>query len=313
MSRPKIYSKRFAKRSDLLQGDIVEVTEDFRNAFPEDIHGISAPDRNAFVVVTHSCDLARRLIRKKKRCKATHIALSPVSPLLQTLPELLDSACEKIGDGVYSARDKGKAKELLERVFGQNEEKRGLFYLPEDLNSGISEESVAFLRDASVLKANDANYRALLKFRKGRLTPEFRNKLGWLVGNLYSRAGTQDWDPDELRRHVKSKLKSPQFTWIDYRIIRVVKEKELPLDNMSAKDLIDTLNANKGPDFKEELANEAASTLKDLLEEKADEISEAGAGGASVDAILKDLSETLAKRLRNAPNFRKAKDPLDFL
>ena len=68
---------------------------------------------------------------------------------------------------------------------------------------GISTPSVAMLRIEIALHTK--HYDTLLSSRRGRLKPAFQAKLGWLVGNLYSRVGTEDWsEPDERKREKNS-------------------------------------------------------------------------------------------------------------
>src|SRR5690606_8754619 len=81
--------------------------------------------------------------------------------------------------------------ELFERIFNQNEQSLGLFFLHEDSDSGIYEASIAMLRISVALK--NEHYHTLMNSRKGRLNEEFRAKLGWLIGNLYARPATRDW------------------------------------------------------------------------------------------------------------------------
>ena len=91
-----------------------------------------------------------------------------------------------------STTKKSSAKQLLERIFNQNEQAQGLFYFHGDSDAGISVNSVALLR-VSVSLDSINHYETIKKSRKGRLKTSFQNKLGWLSGNLYSRIATPDW------------------------------------------------------------------------------------------------------------------------
>lgn len=52
---------------------------------------------------------------------------------------------------------------------------------------------VAYLKVSIALKS-DEHYDKCLSAKKIELTDEFKAKLGWLVGNMYSRVGTADWE-----------------------------------------------------------------------------------------------------------------------
>ena len=54
------------------------------------------------------------------------------------------------------------------------------------------ESMVAYLKVSIALKSNE-HYDKCLNAKKIELTDEFKAKLGWLVGNMYSRVGTADW------------------------------------------------------------------------------------------------------------------------
>jgi hypothetical protein len=81
---------------------------------------------------------------------------------------------------------------LMERIINQNENSLGLFYLHPDLDSGITVPSVAILRVAISVSAAQ-HYFTFKEARVGRLSKLFEPKLGWMVGNLYSRIGVPDW------------------------------------------------------------------------------------------------------------------------
>ena len=77
-----------------------------------------------FMVLSQSCDLVRR----KRAPAAQYIAFSPVRPLDAVLPKLLQSVAREIGPGLFRASSKEAARQLLERIIDQNEQKLGLFY-----------------------------------------------------------------------------------------------------------------------------------------------------------------------------------------
>jgi len=160
------------------------------------------PKYLGFVVISQTCDLVRR---NGERCKTPYLEIAVVRPLRAYLLSLLKQQCDWIGDRYFPMSEKGRANELLDRVINQNESALGLFYLHPESSIGIAEESVALLRVSIALRA-DEHYETLIKARRGRLHPEFANKLGWLCGNLYSRVGIKDWKETEEDKKIATKL-----------------------------------------------------------------------------------------------------------
>ena len=117
---------------------------------------------------------------------------------------LLDRTCGsvRIGphtlQGVYERESKAKAHELLDRVFNQNEQALGLFFLHPDASVGITEPCVALLQVSIAVRAPE-HYEKLVRARAGRLEATFQSKLGWLAGNLYSRVATIDMDKERAK------------------------------------------------------------------------------------------------------------------
>ena len=65
------------------------------------------------------------------------------------------------------------------------------FYLEPDGDLELAVPSTTLLRVSFALGVE--HYETIKKARRGRLGAQFRNKLGWLTGNLYSRVDTPDW------------------------------------------------------------------------------------------------------------------------
>jgi len=153
--------------SDLEQGDILHPTEELRNIFQEVHKNFLDPKYIAFILLTQSCDL---IIRKGKR-KARYLNIAVICELESVLHDLLSHICKTLTPGVYFKESKSQAKMLLERLFGQNEQALGLFYLHPDNDAGITVPAVAMLRISVTLRAD--HYNILKQARRGRLTTEF--------------------------------------------------------------------------------------------------------------------------------------------
>ena len=72
------------------------------------------------------------------------------------------------------------------------------FFLSDDTSLGFPDRMVAFLKLSISLKA-DLHYDTCLSAKVLGLTDAFKAKLGWLVGNMYSRVGTPDWVSDRAK------------------------------------------------------------------------------------------------------------------
>ena len=170
----------------LFQGDIIA-----REPLQELLRGIHAhfcdPKYLAFIVVTQTCDLVLR----NGRCKTQYIGLAVVRTLSSILPEVLEAICRPLSPGVFSEESRVEAEKFLHRVLNQNEQAYGLVYIHPDGDLGIGEPAVALLRINISLRSKE-HYELLRKSRVGRLDTEYRNKMGWLTGNLYSRVDTTD-------------------------------------------------------------------------------------------------------------------------
>ena len=183
--------KEFQPGDGLFQGDII-AREKLLGVL-EIVHKhFCDPKYLAFIVLTQTCDLVVR----KSVCKAKHISLAVVRPLSALLPELLQELCLSPRPGVFAKERREDAEEFLHRVLNQNEQAQGWVYLHPDGDVGIGEPAVALLRVSISLRAKD-HYDLIRSARCGRLDIEFRNKLGWLTGNLYSRIDTTDWAEQE--------------------------------------------------------------------------------------------------------------------
>ncbi len=90
--------------------------------------------------------------------------------------------------------------------------KPGYFYLHTDQLLGITEPCCAFLQLAVSLRLQ--HYKACLDAKIAQLDAQFQAKLGWLIGNMYSRVATTEWDtekPSEKVGKVASSLIGKSF------------------------------------------------------------------------------------------------------
>ncbi len=186
------YEKKRKPSGDLYQGDIIDRTTSLLKVLGS-VHGYFCdPKYLGFIVTSQTCDLVVR----ESVCKAKYINLAVIRSLESLLPTIIEDNCGTQIPGVYYKDGRGDIKNLVERIINQNEQTHGLFYLEPDGDLKLAVPSVAMLRISIALRSKE-HYRIVKAARVGRLRPSFRNKLGWLTGNLYSRVDTPDW-PEEI-------------------------------------------------------------------------------------------------------------------
>lgn len=173
---------------DLEQGDILLPTRDLKKVLDE-VHPHFNNDKYlAFAVTTQACDLVRRGSRPPK---ARYISICVVRPLRPIIPKLFAEVVRPLAPGLFRKSARAQVRDFLNRVFDQNEQALGLFYFHTDSDVEIGEPSVGMLRVTVAMRVD--HYDTLVQSRSGRLSPEYRAKFGWLLGNLYSRAAAPDW------------------------------------------------------------------------------------------------------------------------
>jgi hypothetical protein len=277
------YDEIESKEVDLFQGDILVLTDDLRSLLNSVHNHFTDSKYLGFIITTQSCDLVLR----KNKCKAAHINLSVIKSLENTLKDLLDQYCQKICMGVYTKESKQEAKMLIERILNQNEEKLGLFYLHPDTSVEIGEPAIAVLRVSIALR--NEHYSILRSARRGRLKSEFRNKLGWLVGNLYSRAATTDWHENnqqkQMESHIETLLKNAVNYWPPQSVINDIKSKMgTEWDRQLDSEKIELLKKHTPPPFKDEIAKKSSEILQEIVPD-----------------IAPDIAKKFETRLKNDP------------
>jgi hypothetical protein len=228
--------------SDLEQGDILKPSEALHDLFFRVHPHFCDAKYNGFLIATQSCDLVRR----KSSPKALHINLAVVRPLSQVIPKLISQIIRPISPGtrLFPANKKVDVRQLLERILNQNEHALGLFFLHADSDAGIDEHSVSFLRVAVAVRSE--HYDKLLSARSGRLGVAFQAKLGWLLGNLYSRPASPDWHDLEDGRNKLDRMIDQclddlppecEPSWVDDEVIRGAMESGIDLNGKGLADL----------------------------------------------------------------------------
>ena len=184
-----------ADLTSLYQGDVIsrtaEVDTMLREVHPH--YHKKADDYHYLLVLTQACDLVRRPAGSP--CGARYISLAAVRPfdlvLRREIAKYQYHPKARAG-GFCDIASRAKVHDFLERLFNNNEHE--YFYLNEEAAIGLQEPHCGFLALSIAVKA-ELHYDTLLAAKIGQLKETFQHKLGWLVGHLYSRVGTDDWVP----------------------------------------------------------------------------------------------------------------------
>jgi hypothetical protein len=99
----------------------------------------------------------------------------------------------------------------MARLLNNNES--AYFFLRKSPERDVAEDCCAFLALSIAIKS-DLHYGTCLEARRIALADAFQAKLGWLVGQMYSRIGTEDWDEADVQRETKLALKRLAI-WVD--------------------------------------------------------------------------------------------------
>lgn len=183
--------KADADMKSLCQGDVLNITEELaevlRNDHPYFLNG----QYRYFMVLSQSCDLVRR---DGKNCKTPYITLAAIRSYDSFVEKTLVK--EKFAENVsglllMDEKKKEKAYQLIERIYNNTEPEYFFLYKEDALD--FPESMITYLKVSIALKSQE-HYDKCLAAKKMELSDEFKAKLGWLVGNMYSRVGTADWE-----------------------------------------------------------------------------------------------------------------------
>ncbi|MHB0937727.1 MAG: hypothetical protein ACYC6A_15165 [Armatimonadota bacterium] len=227
-----------SQTADLHQGDILQRTDELTavlNAvFPHFADERSYP---MFMVLTQSCDLVRRA---NNRCKSHYVTICAVRDFFDAVNrEVGELGKSNLGKhGLLPASRRTRAHQIIERFYNNTQPE--YFYLHPD--AAIPKPLCAFLALPIALQAQK-HYEVCLAARVCGLNSEFRAKVGWLIGDIYARVATEDWQsqPNFNEREFNleiEKLLEQRFLWLDEagerKVKRAVKEGNLNLEDRDA-------------------------------------------------------------------------------
>lgn len=229
--------KADADMTSLCQGDVLLKTDALSNILGS-VHPYFLNDEyKYFMVLSQSCDLVRR---GGKNCKTPYITLAAVRDYNDFVQRSLIAnkmAEEYKGLLLVDDRSKIRVMQLIERLYNNTEP--DYFFLYKEESLGFPNSMVCYLKVSIALKSA-LHYQECLEAKKLELSDEFKAKLGWLVGNMYSRVGTTDWESkmssDSRRQMIEDDVNSRCVIGSKEQIKELKKQFEENADRISTHD-----------------------------------------------------------------------------
>lgn len=221
--------------TELCQGDVLERTPDI-DALLELVHPhfYKKESNLFFMVLTQSCDLVPR---SNGNCKASYITIAPVRPIdivLSRQVSGLQADGIQANAPVLTDKSKSKLSEFLQRLYNNNEP--GLFFL-EASGTILPSDCCVYLNLSIAIKSME-HYQKCVDAKRLQLSDTFQAKLGWLVGQMYSRVGTDDWDSNALKKKIQLALENIAI-WIPEAsakpLSKILKDREVDAGEVNEK------------------------------------------------------------------------------
>lgn len=215
-------------RAQLNQGDVLTRTPEIEAILHEVHPHYTRTDYPFFIVLTQTCDLVRRGGRPCTSRYVTLAALRPLPLVLQREIRRFQYNAIERELGICNMATQPKMVQFAERLLNNNQP--GYFFLQREPLSGFGEDHCAVLQLSIALKTQ-LHYDTLLAAKILQLSDSFQHKLGYLVGTMYSRVGTEDWVPQHASeadfRSRTQELIAKVALWLDKDLHRrVLKEME---------------------------------------------------------------------------------------
>jgi hypothetical protein len=200
---------------ELAQGDVLRRTEELDKVLASVHPHFHQHSKNLFfMVLTQSCDL---VVRNGDTGKAPYINIAPVRPLDEVISrEIANLQLSQIrGDlPLLTNKSRSKLADFARRLLNNNVPQ--YFYLESD-GTELGQDCCAFLRLSIAIKS-DLHYHTCVAAKFLQLNDSFQAKLGSLVGQLYSRVGTKDWDARQLETKVSQLTRDAAFYLEDGKV-----------------------------------------------------------------------------------------------
>jgi hypothetical protein len=186
--------KKTNARYCLAQGNLIKRTDAVNAILKADHAWCVNPGCVALCVVTQSCDLQWRYLDPKQPKPGTaephafYVTAAVVKRFEDTVP----------AEEVANRFEQRRSVRRIQSFINQNDTSRGLFFLYPDDDVGIQDYWTVDLRALLSIpvsrEAKGDHYLDLVNSRFATLNAEFATRLGWMAGNLFSRASVEDWE-----------------------------------------------------------------------------------------------------------------------
>lgn len=250
----------------LKQGDLLVKTQALSEILAQVHPHFNREEYKYFLVLTQTCDLYRS---KDRSIKTKYINIAAVRPLedilMKEAAKFSSSYLEKKTNKIFDEQKRSVIYDFVSKLLNNNA--TDYFYLHNDLT--ITEPLVAVLRVSIALKAEE-HYDTCLNSKRLELENSFKAKLGWLIGNLYSRVSTEDWESYQMKKtDIDFEKMVDTILTKNYWFIKNIKatESELFKTNTPAQ-----LNPLSYQELKEVVKHVQLKTKRNHFEEKIDEI-----------------------------------------
>ncbi len=205
----------------LKQGDILDKTEALTSLIKKIHPHYANGDYTHFQILTQSCDLVRR--GSDSKCASRYLTLAAIRGLSTVVERIIE---QEVDDNKQieienikwcSNKHKDRISQVIGSLFNNNDKNH--FFLKAFPENGLPEDSCTFLHLSIAIRAYE-HYDLCLEAKRIELSSNFQSKLGWLVGNLYSRVGTEDFvpacfdTPAKFRDHIEETL-NKYVAWVD--------------------------------------------------------------------------------------------------
>lgn len=233
-------------KTTLMQGDVLEKTDKLHKLLTKYHRHYANPEYTHFQVLTQSCDLVRR---NGKDCSARYITIAAVRSFDTVVERAVTSQTKTrvILDGTVFCSDsnKGGLASYISTLLNNNAKE--FFYLHAFPENKLLNDSCTFLHLSVAIRA-DEHYDLCLEAKTIELEENFRAKLGWMVGNIYSRVGTADFSPTFLqpkafKKYIEDILKK-HVAWVKSSAFNEFKKNAEENSDLSFDEIYDKAQQN---------------------------------------------------------------------
>jgi hypothetical protein len=218
---PKLRFYCSPEGDNLRQGDILQLDPALKEVLSLAPH---LETSSHVVVITQCCDLVKER-SKTDFVKADFIALAPTISLSMIVSIQLAKRQSPVArkQHVCASSKKQELQKFLRDLLNNNN--HSFLYLCPEANFEIFDDLCALLRQPLTLRATPENYVKCLRSRVVSLDGLWRAKLGWQVGNIYSRVGTPEWSDVHMLNQKIETILSQECRWVNAEALQHAEQR----------------------------------------------------------------------------------------